>query len=188
VLLELAMLHFLNQEEASIKGSMKTQGLAVLLIIFVCAGCTRISLKRLDQDIPSVMVEKYRRSTDEYADAGNCFLFPLWWGSERVARTERGFQAYQHRNFGLLLADTTKSADYDKQGQLIRYGYAGSYFTPLIYKKRCEKIRVADGFKEEYTKKFLLGSFGTSVTATGERMLTVLWVPCPIPIYENDPY
>lgn len=163
---------------------MRTSGLALILIIFICAGCTRISLKRLDQDIPSVLLEKYRISTTEYADAGSCFLFPLLWGSERVARTERGFQAYQHRNLGLLLADTTKYADYDKRGELIRYGYAGSYFTPLIYKKRGEQIRLADGVAEEYTKKFLLGCFGSQMTATGDRVLIVLWVPCTIPMYE----
>jgi hypothetical protein len=161
---------------------MKIQGLAVALIILICAGCTRISLKRLDQDIPSVVLEKYNLSTTEYADAGNCFFLPFLSGSEHVAKTEKGFQAYQHRNLGLLLADTAKYADFDKQGQLVKYGYSGSYFTPLIYKKWCGKIRIDDEFKEEYTKKFLLGSFGSQMMTTGERVLIVLWIPCPIPI------
>jgi hypothetical protein len=167
---------------------MKIRGLAVVLIILICAGCTRISLKRLDQDIPSVLLEKYKSSTDEYADAGTCFLFPLLSGSERVAKTESGFQAYQHRNLGILLADTTKYADFDKQGQLVRYGYTGSLLTPLIYNKQCEKIRVYNGFREEYTKKLLLGCLGTQMTITGERILIVLWIPCPIPTDEKSPY
>ena len=167
--------------------NMKIQGLAVILIILICAGCTRISLKRLDQDIPSVLLEKYKLSTTEYADAGNCFLFPLLVGSERVAKTEKGFQAYQHRNFGLLLADTTKYADYDKQGQLIRFGCSGSYLTPLIYNTWCGKIRVHDEFKEEYTKKLLLGCLGTQMKTSGERLLIVLWIPCPIPTCETYP-
>jgi len=167
---------------------MKIPGLAVVLIVLICAGCTRISLKRLDQDIPSVLVEKYKVSTDEYADAGNCYLFPLLSGSERVARTENGFQAYQHRNLGLLLADTTKYADFDKQGQLVRYGYSGSLLTPLIYNKQCEKIRFSNGFREEYTKKLLLGCLGTQMKISGERILIVLWIPCPIPTNEKDLY
>ncbi len=167
---------------------MKTQRIAVLLIILICTGCTRISLKRLDQDIPSVLLEKYSATTTEYADAGNCFLFPVLWGSERVAKTERGYQAYQHRNLGLLLADTTKYADFDKRGQLVRYGSSGSLFTPLIYNKSSEKIKFPDGFREEYTKKLLLGCLGTQMKITGGRILIVLWIPCPVPVYEKLTY
>ena len=134
-----------------------------------------------------MLLEKYKASTDEYADAGTCFLFPFLWGNERVAKTERGFQAYQHRNLGLLLADRTKYADFDKQGQLIRYGCSGSLLTPLIYNKQSEKIRIYNGFREEYTKKLLLGCLGTQMTITGERILIVLWIPCPIPTDEKYP-
>jgi hypothetical protein len=165
---------------------MKIQGLAVVLIILICAGCTRISLKRLDQDIPSVLVEKYKSSTDEYADKGTCFLFPLLSGSERVAKTEQGFQAYQRRNIGLILGDTTKYADFNKQGQLTRYGYSGSLLTPLIYSKQCEKIRTHNGFREAYSKKLVIGCLGTEMTITGKRILIVLWIPCPIPTDEES--
>ena len=161
--------------------NMKIQGLAVALMFLVCTGCaTRVALKNFDQDIPNVLVEKYSVSTNEYADAGCFFLVPLFVGNEHVATTGSGFQAYQYRNLGILLINTTKYADFDKQGQLFMYSYSGSFLTPMIYSKRCEKIRIKTGFQEEYTKKFLLGCFGSQMTITGERILTVLWVPCPL--------
>ena len=160
---------------------MKIQGLAVALMFLVCTGCaTRVALKNFDQDIPNVLVEKYSVSTNEYADAGFFFLMPLFVGNEHVATTGSGFQAYQYRNLGILLINTTKYADFDKQGLLFMYSYSGSFLTPMIYSKRCEKIRIKTGFQEEYTKKFLLGCFGSQMTITGERILTVLWVPCPM--------
>jgi hypothetical protein len=162
--------------------------LAAALTLLIGAGCTQISLKRLDQDIPSALVEKYNSTENEYVDTGTrYFPIPFLSGKEHVAKTDRGFQAYQHKNYALLLADTTKQADFDRQGQLLRYAATGSFLTPIIYSERSEKIRIRNEIREDASKKILLGCLGTQTTMRGDWILTVLWVPCPIPMYE-EPY
>ncbi|MBM3182372.1 MAG: hypothetical protein FJZ86_18805 [Chloroflexi bacterium] len=162
---------------------MKNLGLTAALLILLCTGCTRIDLKRLDQDMPIALAQKYNQSTSYYADSGNCYLIPLLYGSERVSKTGNGFQAFHRKNVALVLADTTKFADFTPQGEVIKYGQYGSYFTPLIYKTYSKKTKFSGVVYEEYSKKFLLGCFGTQQAANGFLTLYVLWVPCPLSGY-----
>ena len=160
---------------------MKIQWLMAALLMMAGTGCTHISLKRLDQDIPTELVKTYNSNTNEYVDTGvRYFPIPYLSGNEYVAKTARGFQAYQHRNYGLLLVDTKKEASFDPNGQLLQYNAAGSFLTRMIYSEKNEKKRIGGELKEGSSKKILLGCLGTETTVNDNVFLIVLWVPCPV--------
>ena len=65
----------------------------VIVICLGCLGCSHseITLKDIDQDIPSALVETYNTKTTPYVDEGEtCCLLLLLTSSGHVAQTHEG--------------------------------------------------------------------------------------------------
>jgi len=159
-------------------------GLAAALAVLLLSGCahSRMAFRDLDGDIPSPLVARYAASDRAYADEGATLLFPVLHANEYVAKTGAGFQAARKTGllFGLLLA-SDKMSHFDPVGQLLEYTGRGWVLTGLVAHYRVDLRRAGGVARESGGWSVLWGAVGYRERPDGERTLTLLWIPIPLP-------
>ena len=164
---------------------MRSYMLAILgMGVMLGAGCAshRMTLKRIDQDMPSALVEKYNGNAAPYVDEGKAWCLPLLLSyEEHVAKTDQGFNAYQGGSLGLgLLLSETAYADFDAKGTLVKKEKASSLLTGLLLSTHGAQAKEDDTIKKADAWSILWGAIGFSEHADGAKRLSLLWIPIPI--------
>jgi len=141
-----------------------------------------MTLKRIDQDIPSALVEKYNSNKAAYADEGKTACLPLLiFGNEHLAKTAAGFQAYKDGSMGIgLIIHSVEKADFDPKGRLLKHESKGSLLTGLLLSEKTGKAMKNDVVLKSYARSTLWGALGYSSEMDGAKKLSVLWIPIPL--------
>jgi hypothetical protein len=138
-----------------------------------------MTLKNIDEDIPVALVQRYNDCSRPYVDEGNAAFLPLLLVyNEHVARTTNGFQARQRGSIGLgLILVEEERADFDAKGVLVKEEEEAAWLTGLLLAGRETEVREGAGRKKGRAWSTLWGAVGYESDVTGDRYLTVLWIP-----------
>jgi hypothetical protein len=153
--------------------------------LMVGSGCssTSMELRTLDQDIPAALVAQYNKASDKaYVDEGKTIVLPLLYHYEQyVSKTATGFQAKAQGGMPLgLLFGSHEASDFGQDGRLMEYRGDGTLLTGLLLSQNEELKRTNDTLCEGGGWSLLWGAIGFRERTTGERSITLLWLPIPV--------
>lgn len=154
------------------------------LCVMVGSGCssTSMKLRAMDQDLPATLVAEYKASDKAYVDEGKTICLPLLLSKEEyVAKTTTGFQAKRQGGLPLgLLLWSDEASDFGQDGHLMEYKGRAAFLTGLLLSQSGELKRNNDTLREGGGWSILWGAIGFRERATGERSVTLLWLPIPV--------
>lgn len=164
---------------------MKKMVLALMGVgLVIGSGCssTSMKLRALDQDIPAALVAQYKVSDKAYVDEGKTILLPLLYHYEEyVSKTSNGFQGKGQGGMPLgLLLWSHETSDFGQDGRLMEYKGTAAFLTGLLLSQNGELKRTNDTLCEGGGWSILWGAIGFRERATGERSVTLLWLPIPV--------
>jgi hypothetical protein len=152
--------------------------------LMIGSGCSSTSLKMraMDQDIPAALVAQYNVSNKAYVDEGKTFILPLLYHYEEyVSKTPNGFQARGQGGVPLgLLFWSHETSDFGQDGRLMEYRGQGALLTGLLLSQKEELKRTNGTLCEGGGWSILWGAVGFRERTTGERSITLLWLPIPV--------
>ena len=129
--------------------------LVPVFLLGATAGCKIMRLSHLDQDMPTALVERYKRtspSSNGYVDETFVWIPFLVGGKGFVARTKDGFVAQEKVALGPLGLIRTRSewAYYDSEGRLLEYSNSigvlrGHLMARTYYEVKTDSGRLSGG-------------------------------------------
>lgn len=152
--------------------------------VMVGSGCssTSMRLRAMDQDIPAALVAQYKASHEAYVDEGTITILPLLYTYRGyVSKTTNGFQAEGQGGLPLgLLIWSKEAADFGQDGRLVEYREVGTLLTGLLLGTETELKRTHDTLSDGGGWSVLWGAIGFRERCSGERSVTLLWLPIPV--------
>ena len=161
-------------------------GLLVGLVSVFGTGCSTMSLKYLDQDLPENFLSPGPAGpTAQIVDAGT-FWIPFVYGVRgRVYKVQPAYSAFRTTGLGPLgiLMRTKLEARYSDIGQMYQYGRSSSLIFGFLFRARKGQHYTNLGWRASNGWSILLGAFGFTRHYDGRGVFRFAFIP----LYSSRP-